>query len=284
MTFVKLVEVGPRDGLQNEPTIIPANIKIEFINRLSETGLSVIEVTSFVSPQWIPQLADHEEVFQKITKKNTISYPVLVPNQQGFENALVLGVKNIAVFTTPSETFCKKNTNCSVAESMKNIAIILELAKKNNITVRGYLSCVLGCPYEGDISPEKVADCAEKLIQLGCNEISLGDTIGTGTIPKTKKLIEAVSQKIPLEKMAVHFHDTYGQALVNIYAALECGVHIIDSSVGGLGGCPYAKNATGNVATEDVLYMLNGLGIKTQVDLEKIKEVKQFIQKYSGSR
>lgn len=279
-TSVKIVEVSPRDGLQNETKVIPTNIKIELINRLSETGLSVIEATSFVSPKWVPQMADHSEVFQAINKKENISYPVFVPNLRGLKDALAVGVKEIAVFTTPSEQFCQRNVNCSVTESLNHIAEMIELAKQHQVRVRGYLSCVLGCPYEGDIAPAAVANLTEKLLQLGCHKISLGDTIGVGTPGKTKILLEAVLKKIPHEHVAVHFHDTYGQALVNIYVALELGIHVIDSSVAGLGGCPYAKGATGNVATEDVLYMLNGLGIKTGVDLEKVVAVGRFITEY----
>ena len=278
--FVKLVEVSPRDGLQNETKTIPTPIKIEFINRLSETGLTVIEATSFVSPKWIPQLADHDEVYRSITKKKSISYPVLVPNKQGFDNALLAGVKEIAVFTTPSETFCQRNTNCTVPESLQKISEIAKAAKANHVRMRGYLWCVLGCPYEGDITPKAVTDLAEQLMQLGCYEISLGDTIGIGTAGKTKMLLETVMQKMPVEKIAVHFHDTYGQALVNIYVALQLGVQVVDSSVAGLGGCPYAKGASGNVATEDVLYMLNGLHIETGVDLKKLIDVGRYITQY----
>ncbi len=276
-TKVKLVEVGPRDGLQNEAMTIPTDVKIEFINRLSATGLSVIETTSFVSPKWVPQLADNHEVFSKINQKAHISYPVLIPNLTGLERALTVDVKEIALFCTPSEKFSQRNTNCTVAESLARIAELMPVAKKHNLRVRGYISCVLGCPYEGDISPHAVADLAEKLIQLGCYEISLGDTIGVGTPKKTAAMLETVMKKIPVEKLAVHFHDTYGQALANIYVALEHGVSVIDSSVSGLGGCPYAKGASGNVASEDVLYMLNGMGIETGVDLEKLIAVGQFI-------
>lgn len=277
---VKMVEVGPRDGLQNESQTIPTPIKIEFINRLSESGLPVIEVTSFVSPKWIPQLGDHREVFQGITKNPNVSYPVFVPNVTGLNRAIEIGVKDIAVFTTPSETFCKKNINATVAESLQQIAEMSKLAKQHHVRVRGYISCALGCPYEGEIKPEAVADLAEKLLQLGWYEISLGDTIGVGTPTKTKKMLEAVIQKVPKEKLAVHFHDTYGQALANIYVALECGIATIDSSVGGLGGCPYAKGASGNVATEDVLYMLNGMDIKTGVDLKKLIEASNFLAQH----
>lgn len=276
-TFVKIVEVGPRDGLQNEKEMVPTSVKIDFINRLSETGLSVIETTSFVSPKWIPQLSDHQEVYEGITKNPKVSYPVFVPNLTGFKNAIKSGVKEVAVFTTPSETFCKKNINSSISESLENISEILILAKQQDIKVRGYLSCVLGCPYEGEIQATAVADLAEKLLTLGCYEISLGDTIGVGTPLKTKKMLEAVIRKVPCKKLAVHFHDTYGQALANIYVALEQGVCVVDSSVSGLGGCPYAKGASGNVATEDVIYMLEGMGIKTGVNLNKIIEVGQFI-------
>ncbi len=278
-SFVKVVEVGARDGLQNEKNIIPTSVKIEFINRLSQTGLSVIEATSFVSPKWIPQLADNAEVLRGITQVANIQYPVLVPNMRGLKDAIAAGAKTIAVFTTPSEQFSQKNTHCSVEENMANIAEIIEYAKKENIPVRAYISCVLGCPYEGEMPAEKVAAQAAELHRLGCYEISLGDTIGVGTPFKTLHLIETVKKVVPIEKLAVHFHDTYGQALVNIYAALSLGVAVVDSSVAGLGGCPYAKGAAGNVATEDLIYMLNGMQIKTGVDLEKLIEVGKYISK-----
>ena len=279
-THVKLVEVGPRDGLQNEAEIIPTTVKIDFINQLSQTGLSVIEATSFVSPKWIPQLSDHQEVFEKITKYPGISYPVFVPNLKGLQAAINVGVKEIAIFATPSETFCQRNINCSVQDNLLQLDKVIQEAHHNNIRVRGYISCVLGCPYEGEIASDAVVDLAEKLIALGCYEISLGDTIGVGTANKTRALLNAVLKKIPAEKIAVHFHDTYGQALVNIYVALTCGIATIDSSVGGLGGCPYAKGASGNVATEDVLYLLNGMQIHTGVDLEKLVKVSRFITTY----
>lgn len=281
---VKIVEVSPRDGLQNERVQIPTDVKIDFINQLSETGLSVIEATSFVSPKAIPQLADSSEVFSKIHKNKNVHYPVLVPNKTGLENALLVGVKEIAVFTTPSEQFSQHNTHCTVAESLQRIAEIMPVAKKNSIPVRAYISCVLGCPYEGEIPPIKVVHLAEKLMQLGCSEFSLGDTIGVGTPFKTKQLIQLVSKTIPVKQIAVHFHDTYGQALANIYVALECGVRTIDSSVAGLGGCPYAKGASGNVATEDVVYMLHGMGIKTGIDLQKIIAVGRSIAKHLGNK
>lgn len=277
---VKLVEVGPRDGLQNESKIVPTDIKIDFINQLSQTGLSVIEATSFVSPKWVPQLADNQAVYQGINKKDTISYPVLVPNKKGMEFALQANVKEIAVFTTPSEQFSQRNTNCSVKESLARSAEIIHIAKQHHIKVRGYISCVLGCPYEGEIDPSSVVEVANELIQMGCYEVSLGDTIGVGTPIKTSMLIEKILKKIMPEKIAVHFHDTYGQALVNIYVALTLGIPTVDCSVAGLGGCPYAKGASGNVATEDVLYLLNGLHIETGVDLHSLILVGRFICDY----
>lgn len=283
-SLVKIVEVSPRDGLQNEKQIIPTEVKIEFINLLSETGLSAIEATSFVSPKWVPQLADGKEVLAGIQKKSGVSYPVLVPNLQGFENALAAGAKEIAVFTTASDTFSQKNTNCTVAESLMRIAEIMPLAKRHHVRVRGYISCVLGCPYEGEIAAEKVANVASQLLKFGCAEISLGDTIGVGTPLKTTKLIERVAKQVPIKSLAVHFHDTYGQALANIYAALLQGVTVVDSSVAGIGGCPYAKGASGNVATEDVVYMLKGMNIKTGVDLQKLIAAGKFITKKLGCR
>lgn len=277
---VTIVEVGPRDGLQNEPETIPTNLKVKFINHLAEAGLKIIEATSFVSPKWVPQMADHMEVMRSIIRKKKIHYPVLVPNIKGMHSALEVNVKDIAVFTAASETFSQKNTNCSITESIHRIKEVIELAKKNNITVRGYISCVLVCPYEGEIPAQKVADIAKQLDQLGCYEISLGDTIGAGTPLKTQYLIQTVSKQVPVDHLAVHFHDTYGQALVNIYAALQCGIHTIDSSVAGLGGCPYAPGASGNVATEDVVYMLNGMGIKTGVDLHKLVAAGRIILDY----
>lgn len=279
---VKIVEVSPRDGLQNETKIIPTDIKIDFINRLSDTGLSVIETTSFVSQKWVPQLADSREVFQGINKKPGVSYPVLIPNVKGLENAIAVGVQEIAVFSTPSEEFSQKNTNCSVAESIARISEVMQVAKQHHLRVRAYLSCVLGCPYEGEMDPKKVAHLADTLFRMGCYEISLGDTIGVGTPINTKKLIEMVNHVIPMKYIAVHFHDTYGQALANIFAALECGVSVVDSSVAGIGGCPYAKGASGNVATEDVLYMLDGMKVETGVDLNKLIVVGKYISDYLG--
>ncbi len=278
--FVKIVEVSPRDGLQNEKEMIPTAVKIDFINQLSNTGLSVIEATSFVSPKWIPQLADHLEVYTKINKNPAVQYPVLIFNNQGLENAIQVGVKDIAVFTTPSEAFCRRNANCTVEESLQRIQTLATTALENRIRVRGYISCVLGCPFEGEISVDKVCDVADKLIDLGCDEISLGDTIGVGTPGTVEILLKTMQKNISREKIAVHFHDTYGQALANIYAALQNGIRIIDSSVAGIGGCPYAKGATGNVATEDVLYLLNGLKFRTDVDLDKVISSGRFISNY----
>lgn len=274
---VKIVEVGPRDGLQNEKIILPTAIKIDFIKQLADTGLRNIETTSFVSKTWIPQLADAAEVCAAFKSNHTINFPVLIPNERGMESAIESGVRTIAVFTTASETFCQKNTNCSVAESMQRIEKIIAIAKQHKIKVRGYVSCSLGCPYEGEVPFKKTAAIANELFALGCYEISLGDTIGIGTPLNAKKLIEVIGRDIPISIIAAHFHDTYGQALANIYAILELGVQIFDSSIGGLGGCPYAKGASGNVATEDLLYMLHGMGIETGVDLHKILTVSNFI-------
>lgn len=279
---VKIVEVGPRDGLQNEKKVIPTETKIDFINRLSKTGLKNIEVTSFVSAKRIPQLADSQTVFAGIQKNPNICYSVLVPNTRGMETALSLDAKHIAVFTTVSETFSQKNTHCSVAESLERIADIMLLAKQKSIPVRAYISCVLGCPYEGEVSITSVAKLAKELIHMGCYEISLGDTIGVGTPGKSQDLITAVMHEVPVQQLAVHFHDTYGQALANIFACLELGVSVIDSSIAGLGGCPYAFGASGNVATEDVLYMLQGLGIKTGIDMNALIDVSRFVSEFTG--
>lgn len=277
---VTIVEVSPRDGLQNESVTIPTELKIKYINALSDTGLKIIESTSFVSPKWVPQMADHFEVMKGISRKKGIRYPVLVPNEKGFELALESNCKDIAVFTAASETFSKKNTNCSIQESLDRIKTIIDLAKKENISVRGYVSCILGCPYEGEISPNTVTKVASQLYELGCYEISLGDTIGVGTPKKAEKLIKQVSEKIPVKNLAVHFHDTYGQALANIYAVVPLGISTIDASAGGLGGCPYAPGARGNVATEDVIYMLEGMEIDTGIDLKKLISANQLILNY----
>ncbi len=274
---VKLVEVGPRDGLQNEKQIVTAEDKIELINRLGTTGLSVIEATSFVSPKWVPQMADNREVMQGIDRQPGINYPVLTPNMKGYEAALECDVKEVAVFGAASESFSQKNINCSIDESLERFAPVIDAAKSNKVKVRGYVSCVLGCPYEGDVSPQKVAQVADKLYRMGCYEISLGDTIGVGTPLKAQQMLNAVAQKVPMEALAIHFHDTYGQALSNILACLQLGVTTVDSAIAGLGGCPYAKGASGNVATEDVVYMLQGMGIETGVDLKSLVSVAQWI-------
>jgi hydroxymethylglutaryl-CoA lyase len=274
---VRIVEVGPRDGLQNEPGQVPTDVKVRLIERLAEAGLPAVEATAFVSPRWIPQMADHTEVMERIRRKPGVSYPVLTPNLKGFEAARAAGATEVAIFGAASETFSKKNINCSIAESLDRFRPVVSEAKKNDIKLRGYVSCVLGCPYEGDIAPEKVAGVAGALYDMGCYEVSLGDTIGTGTPGKTKAMIEACAQRVPLERLAGHYHDTYGQALANIYASLEMGVATFDASVAGLGGCPYAAGASGNVATEDVVYMLNGLGIRTGVDLDQLVDIGQWI-------
>lgn len=279
---VKVVEVGPRDGLQNEPTPIDTDTKVEFINRLSDTGLSVIEATSFVSPKWVPQLADADEVMARITRKTDVSYPVLVPNIKGLERAFAAGVKEIAVFSAASEAFSQKNTNCSIDESIERFHPVIARAQEDGVRVRGYISCVLGCPYEGAVDPQRVAAVARQLYGLGCYEISLGDTIGIGTPLQARDLVATVARVVPMEHLAVHFHDTRGQALANILACLELGVSVVDSSVGGLGGCPYASGATGNVATEDVLYMLHGMDIETGVDMDRLIEVGRFISTRLG--
>lgn len=274
---VTIVEVGPRDGLENQSEIIATPTKVQFINALSESGLKVIEATSFVSPKWVPQMADSSEVMQGIARHDGIAYPALVPNLKGLENALQANVKDIAVFTAASTTFTQKNTHCTLEESLERIRAIVEAAKPHQLNIRAYISCVLGCPYEGAIDPQVVADIAAELIALGCYEVSLGDTVGVGTILGVQALMEKVIAQVPVEKLAVHFHDTYGQALPNIYAALQYGMSTIDSSVAGLGGCPYAPGAGGNVATEDVVHMLNGLGIETGVDIDKLIAAEKIV-------
>jgi hydroxymethylglutaryl-CoA lyase len=274
---VRIVEVGPRDGLQNEPNQVPTAVKLELIERLADVGLPAVEATAFVSPKWVPQMADHTEVLERIRRKPGVSYPVLTPNLKGFEAARAAGATEVAVFAAASEAFSKKNINCTIDESLERFRPLAMEAKKHNINVRGYVSCVLGCPYEGDVRPERVADVAAALHEMGCYEVSLGDTIGVGTPGKTKAMIEACARRMPLEQLAGHFHDTYGQALANIYASLEAGVATFDSSIAGLGGCPYAKGASGNVATEDVVYLLKGLGIETGIDLDKLVGIGQWI-------
>ncbi|HAS6682309.1 TPA: hydroxymethylglutaryl-CoA lyase [Vibrio parahaemolyticus] len=266
-TNVTIVEVGPRDGLQNESPV-STRTKIRLIDLLSDTGLSHIEAGSFVSPKWVPQMADSKEVMQAITRRASVTYSALTPNLQGLEQALDAGANQVAIFTSASEGFCQHNINCSITESLKRFEPLMVQADKYHIPVRGYLSCVVDCPYDGATSPTQVANISQALIELGCYEVSLGDTIGTGTPNRIKEMLESVLARIPNQRLAVHFHDTWGQALANIYQALSMGINTVDSSVAGLGGCPYAHGASGNVATEDVLYLCQGLGIETDVDLE----------------
>lgn len=283
-TRARIVEVGPRDGLQNEKGVVPATVKIDLINRLAATGLTYIESGAFVSPKWVPQMADTPEVLAGIDKKPGVTYPVLVPNEKGMEAAMAAGVEEIAVFASASEPFSQKNINCSIAESLERFAPVMAMAKGAGIKVRGYVSCVAGCPYQGAVRPEKVAEVSTRLFEMGCYEISLGDTIGVGTPNIIQAMLYDVVENIPVTALALHCHDTYGQALVNIYAGLQMGVAVFDSSVAGLGGCPYAKGATGNVATEDVLYLLKGLGIETGVDLQRIVDTAWFISDYLGRK
>jgi len=279
---VKVVEVGPRDGLQNEATPISADDKISLIEKLADAGVTYIESGSFVSPKWVPQMGTSAEVFEKVNRMDGVTYAALTPNMRGFEGALAVNADEVAIFGAASESFSQKNINCSIEESLERFAPIMEAAKEANIRVRGYVSCVLGCPYEGDIDPEQVALVAEKLYKMGCYEISLGDTVGVGNPASVTKMLAAVSARVPTEKLAVHFHDTYGQALANIYAALQVGVSVVDSAIAGLGGCPYAKGASGNVATEDVVYMLNGLDIKTGINFNKLLKAGWFISDKLG--
>ena len=285
---VRLVEVGPRDGLQNEKQPIEVADKVRLVDDLSAAGLGYIEVGSFVSPKWVPQMAGSAEVFAQIQRKAGVTYAALTPNLKGFEGALEAGVREVAVFAAASEAFSQKNINCSIRESLERFVPVMDAARANDIRVRGYVSCVLGCPYDGAIDPAQVASVAAELFAMGCYEVSLGDTIGTGTPGATRQLIETVAAQIPREKLAGHFHDTYGQALANIYASLLEGVSVFDSSVAGLGGCPYAKGASGNVASEDVLYMLNGLGIQTGIDLDQLiaagQRICTLLGRSNGSR
>ena len=279
---VSIVEVGPRDGLQNEAEPIATAAKLELIDRLGAAGLKRIEAASFVSPKWVPQMADHREVMTGIRRRPGVIYSALTPNLKGLEAALECGVEEVAVFAAASEAFSQKNINCSIAESLERFAPVIERARESNVRVRGYVSCVLGCPYEGKVAPARVAEVSKALYEMGCYEISLGDTIGVGTPLKAKRLLDAVSRDIPRDKLAAHFHDTYGQALANLYAVLEEGIGVIDSAVAGLGGCPYAKGATGNVPTEDVIYLLNGLGIDSGVDLDTLAETGVWITQTIG--
>lgn len=277
-SFVRIVEMSPRDGLQNEPgDIISTATKVELIQRLSACGLSHIEAASFVSPKWVPQMGDATQVMTGIRRTEGVTYAALTPNMKGLESAIAAKADEVAVFSAASEAFTQKNINCSIAESLERFEPIIETARNHGINVRGYVSTVMGCPYQGDVDPEQVARVANAMFEMGCYEISLGDTIGVGTPLKAKRMLEAVSKMIPMHNLAAHFHDTYGQAIGNLYAVLEEGIAVIDSSVAGLGGCPYAKGASGNVATEDVLYLLSGLGIKTGVDLQQLIQTGDWI-------
>jgi hydroxymethylglutaryl-CoA lyase len=274
---VRLVEVGPRDGLQNEAAIVATEVKLELIRRLADSGLSHIEATAFVSPRRVPQMADHDAVMRGVPRRAGLIYSALTPNLVGFEAAMAAGADQVAVFGAASESFSQRNIHCSIAESLQRFEAVMHAARERGVAVRGYVSCVLGCPYEGAIAPAAVAAVAAALHQMGCHEISLGDTIGVGTPGRTRAMLEAVAQRVPVERLAGHFHDTYGQALANVYAALQLGVAVFDASVAGLGGCPYAPGASGNLATEDLLYMLDGLGIDTGVRLEGLLAADRYI-------
>ena len=267
---VKIAEMGPRDGLQNESANVPLSTRIELVNRLSNCGLRYVEAGSFVSPKWIPQMADSASVFSGIQRKQGVTYAALTPNMKGFEQALVAGVDEVAVFASASEGFSQRNINCDINTSLERFKPMLEAAATQNLRVRGYVSCIFACPYDGNTQPEQVLNVAQRLLDMGCYEISLGDTIGVGTPGKTRTLLKHLQKQVALSEFAMHFHDTYGQALANILVALEMGIATVDSAVAGLGGCPYAKGASGNVASEDVVYMLNGMGITTGVDLQKL--------------
>lgn len=282
VTKVSLYEVGPRDGLQNEKKTVPTAVKVALIERLAEAGFAKIEATSFVSPKWVPQMADSKQVMMEISRKSGVDYPVLTPNLKGLEAALAVGVTEVAIFGAASESFSRKNINCSVQESLERFRPVMDRASQENIAVRGYVSCVVGCPYEGRIDPVAVADVAVKMFDMGCYEISLGDTIGVGTPKDIRHMLSVVMDQVPVGKLALHCHDTYGQALANILAGLDMGISVIDSSVAGLGGCPYAAGASGNVATEDVLYMLNGMGLETGVDLDKVIDAAWYISDFLG--
>jgi hydroxymethylglutaryl-CoA lyase len=281
---VKIVEVGPRDGLQNEKEIIPVEVKVELINRLTAAGFPNIEAASFVSPKWVPQMATSSEVMQKIERKSGVIYSALVPNMQGLEAALAVQADEVVIFGAASEAFSQKNINCSIAESIERFREVARLAKEQHVRLRGSISCSFGCPYQGEVTTDAVADVVARLQDLGCDEIDIADTIGVGTARHVQTVFDAVSRQFPINQLAGHFHDTYGQALANIYAALEVGVSIYHSSVAGLGGCPYAKGATGNVATEDVLYLMQGLGIKTGIDLQMVVDAGQFISQHLGRK
>ena len=279
---VRMVEVGPRDGLQNEAKSVSAAVKIALVERLADAGLRAVEAGAFVSPKWVPQMADSAEVLTGLKRKPGVRYLVLVPNMRGYDAARAAGAEEIAIFTAASETFSQRNTNCSIAESFDRFAPVVAAAKRDRVAVRGYVSCVVDCPYEGAIAPAAVASVAHRLLELGCYEVSLGETIGTATPTRLQAMLAVVMEVVPREKLAVHLHDTYGQALANLMAAMELGIAVADSSVAGLGGCPYAKGASGNVASEDVLYLLNGLGIRSGVDLKRLAAAGRFISAELG--
>ncbi len=282
MEQVRIVEVGPRDGLQNEKQSIPTDVKLELIDRLGAAGLRSIEATSFVSPKWVPQMADHAELMRALVRRPGVDYPVLTPNLKGFEAALAAGATEVAVFTAASEGFSRKNTNCSIAESIERFVPLAEAARSAGVKVRGYVSCVVACPYDGPIAPSQVAEVAARLLDLGCYEVSLGDTIGVGTPASVQRMLDAVAARIPVARLAGHYHDTYGMAVANVHASYLFGLRVFDSSVSGLGGCPYAKGATGNVATEDVVYLLQGLGADTGVDLDALVDCGAWISERLG--
>jgi hydroxymethylglutaryl-CoA lyase len=282
VTTVRIVEVGPRDGLQNENQIVYTATKLELIERLANAGLRAIEAASFVSPKWVPQMADHAQIMQGLKRHPGVSYPVLTPNLKGFEAAVAAGADEVAVFAAASESFSQKNINCSIAESIARFEPVFDAARERGIRVRGYVSCVAGCPYEGHVPPQKVAEVSAALDERGCCEISLGDTIGVGTPASILRMLDAVAARVPMDRLAGHYHDTYGMAVANIHASWQHGVRVFDSSIAGLGGCPYAKGATGNVATEDVVYLFNGLGVETGVDLDELVECAQWISTQLG--
>ncbi len=279
---VRLVEVGPRDGLQNERQVVPTAIKIELVDRLADCGFTTIEATAFVSPKWVPQMADAAEVMAGIERRAGVSYPVLAPNERGLESAIAAGATEVAVFAAASEAFSQKNINCTIGESLERFKPVLARAREARMKVRGYVSCALGCPYQGEVTPVAVTEVARALYEMGCYEISLGDTIGTGTPGKTQAMIEAVARHVPIERLAGHYHDTYGMAIANIYASLQMGVSVFDAAVGGLGGCPYAKGASGNVASEEVVWLLTGLGIDCGIDLDKLVATAAWIAERLG--
>lgn len=279
---VRLVEMGPRDGLQNEKQSIPLQTKLELIGRLADAGLREIEATSFVSPKWVPQMADHDALMRALQRRPGVDYPVLTPNLQGFEAAVAAGADHVAVFAAASEAFSRKNINCSIAESIERFVPVTSAAQARGIRVRGYVSCVVACPYEGAVAPARVAEVAQRLIDIGCHEVSLGDTIGMGTPASVTRMLEACARVVPVDRLAGHYHDTYGMAVANVQASLQFGLRCFDASVGGLGGCPYARGATGNVATEDVVYLLHGSGFDTGIDLDRLVDTAAWISAQLG--